>query len=255
MRGVARAALAARVAFAALAAPRAVAGLELDATTVARAGSALVDRIDVSPGAPQAPARLFAVDARRIDRDAEIDAMGLRAVWTRAAIAIAVRCDRVRSPVHGDAGGAVAAQLRRGDIRAGAAVELRRLHFASGATLSRARLRLGLGAGRAATAAAALIEFPSGAEPPRIALATRLEASRGLACVAEVERRTGAPTNARWALEVGADALTLWCGYETATMAAAWGGAIDCGPLRIVCAARVHPDLGWSPTWSCEWRP
>jgi hypothetical protein len=234
---------------------RAACGLEPDAATVGRAGAALLHRLEASPGAVHVRVPCVGIDGRWIDRAAGIEAMAVRGAWGEGGVRVAASCDRVRSPVHIDAGCSAGAQLRRGAVAAGAAVEWRRLHFASGARLSRARLRLGAGAQHAGLAAAGVVELRTAIEPPRLAFAVELAPAPGLACVSELERRTGQATNARCGLEVGSGALRIWCGYETATAAGAWGAALQRGGLRIAGAARIHPQLGWSPMWSCEWRP
>jgi hypothetical protein len=234
--------------------PAAAFGVELDAASAARAGAARLERLEVSPAAPFAPRAAFGIDVRRIDAEAGVEAVAVRIASARGRLAVAATCDRVQSPVHTDIGLACAAAWRRGGGGLGAGVELRRLAFTPQVSVFRARARAGASVRRGGAAVAAVVEVRTADEAPRVAVAARAAPAPGVVVETELERRPGQAANARVALGLGGAGAEIWCGYETATRVAAAGAGVGVAALRVAAAVRVHPELGWSPTWSCEWR-
>jgi len=233
----------------------AAAAVEPDAATLARANAAVLHRLEMSPAAPCARAPLVGFDGRRVDAASGIDAAAVRAAGAIAAVTLAATADCIRSPVHTDLGVATAVRLRRGAASLGAGVEWRRLQFAPGVAASRVRVRAGAGIARDAACAAGVVEVRSAGEAPRLAAAARWTVTAGVAFETEVERRPGQPAGVRAALALDGGAWEAWCGYDTASAATALGAGVSIGELGVAAAVRVHPILGWSPIWSCEWRP
>jgi hypothetical protein len=243
-------------AMAAVAAVAAVAAaVEPDAATLGRANAAVLHRLEMSPAAPCARSPIVGFDGRRVDGAAGIDAAAVRAAGAIAAATFAATVDCVRSPVHTDLGVATAVRLRRGAASLGAGVEWRRLQFAPGVAASRVRVRVGAGIAHDAVCAAGVVEVRSAGEAPRLAAAARWPATAGVALETEVERRPGQSAGVRTAIALDRGAWEAWCGYDTASAATALGAGVTIGDLGLAAAVRVHPILGWSPIWSCEWRP
>lgn len=245
--------LLARACSAVLGASEAAQALQPSALSIGRAGSALLDRLEASPGAPDVGSVVFGCDFWQVDHEAAIGAAAIRTASRAERWAWALAVDGVQSPIHSDLGCAFALQRRRGGAMAGLGVELRRLQFPA-TSLARFRVRAGAGARRGHIAACAAGEFAAAGEPPRLALACAVSQPSGFGCNAEFERRAGLPAGVRVAMQWDAAPLRIACGYDVASHAAAFGVTLAVGRLEMQVAMRVHPDLGLSPAWSCEWR-
>ena len=225
-----------------------------DARSLALGGSAMLHRLELSPGALVAPGWVVQVGSTweflgssLVEHRASFGAAGAHHAW-------ALACLQERSEVHHDTEASLALQVGSRTWRAGVAFGVRERRFARYDAWHDAEVRLGLGArwgGRMRLACMGGSHLSAVA--PSVAVAAAFAVQTGLQVQVQLEREPGLPVQTRTALLWGDESrFALLCGYDVATEAASGGLIAGVGPWRLHYGTVAHPELGWSHGWTLE---